>query len=699
MRLLNVKTRKFEEFLGDNVPPYAILSHRWGDSEVTFQDINSGRLSAWRKTWSKSWPPKLEGCRLQAIQDNLSYIWIDTCCIDKTNSVELAEAINSMFNWYKNAARCYAYLSDVIQQSSTLSSSTPPGFRDSKWFTRGWTLQELLAPKEVYFYGSRWHLIGTKTGLWADIEGVTRIPRAFLVGWADLHEASVAQRMSWAANRVTTRKEDVAYCLLGLFGITMPMIYGEKDQAFVRLQLEIMKNSGDQSILAWGLPPCHNTTDGDPLAVYRGVLANVPADFANSGRIVPCVGYKQQITGSFEFLGGLLRMQVPVVNNLSGQLFGVLNCGPESDKAKLVGIPLTVVPADEQTDNYLRPAGRQSILFSISQMQDFNPKIICIRRDASGLQSESATRKNCFYIDESTARVKLVDVVPKDRWMEDRKMITTSSGSDQDTQEEIFLRFRCTNSDDEDFVVVLVFKSEHGLVQSTGHLMILSQQVPLAALVKDFKSLDSCLYGQQSGSNGGASVSVSVRQELVAGQSVFVVKLIELAKPSGIEKKTANATEHLIMLRLKREQERDNAARQALKLTMIDNASVLKEAESEERKVQVLFDEDQVRLQAAMEQAKKAAETLKVAQSRVISARECTLAFERELQELQIRDDSRQRAIQRLASSRLRRQYKAQLVIGIDFVSGRLPLPVPKKIVLMWPQIRVRHLLAWHFPL
>ena len=94
MRLLNVKTRNFEDFPGENIPPYAILSHRWGDKEVTFQDI---KQSWWR--W-KAWPQKLEGCRRQAEKDNLSYIWVDICCIDKTNSVELSEAINSMFNWY-----------------------------------------------------------------------------------------------------------------------------------------------------------------------------------------------------------------------------------------------------------------------------------------------------------------------------------------------------------------------------------------------------------------------------------------------------------------------------------------------------------------------------------------------------------------------------------------------------------------------
>ena len=282
MRLLNVKTRKSEEFFDGNIPPYAILSHRWGDNEVTFRDIKSGRLSGLWK--SQSWPLKLEGCRLQAGKDNLSYIWVDTCCIDKTNSVELNEAINSMFNWYKNATKCYVYLSDV--HSSNVPEAPQSEFRASSWFTRGWTLQELLAPKELHFYGSKWESIGTKNELSPTIEEITGIPRVYLTGQVGLHEASVAQRMSWAANRVTTRTEDVAYCLLGLFRVTMPMIYGEKEQSFVRLQHEIMKNSEYHSILAWDSTSDEDTTDENPLAVHGGALATSPADFANSGGVL-----------------------------------------------------------------------------------------------------------------------------------------------------------------------------------------------------------------------------------------------------------------------------------------------------------------------------------------------------------------------------------------------------------------------------
>ncbi len=246
MRLINIETLKLEEFFGDDIPRYAILSHTWGAPgvEVTLQDVQAGIIT-------KSGKIKLEGCCQQAKKDGLGYAWIDTCCIDKTNSVELGEAINSMFRWYRRATMCYAYLSDVPAGDN----SRDPGskFFVSRWFRRGWTLQELLAPEEVQFYNQGWGFIGTKLDMVTEIETITGIPRDFLLGWEHIHEASVAQRMSWAAKRETTRKEDTAYCLLGIFDVTMSMIYGEGDRAMSRLQQEIMRFTGDHSILAWGL--------------------------------------------------------------------------------------------------------------------------------------------------------------------------------------------------------------------------------------------------------------------------------------------------------------------------------------------------------------------------------------------------------------------------------------------------------------
>jgi hypothetical protein len=178
--------------------------------------------------------------------------WIDSCCIDKTSSAELSEAINSMFRWYQNAQVCYAYLSDVPAIEDLDHYRKDSEFRRSKWFTRGWTLQELLAPEIVVFYNHDWVEIGTKALMSGVIRSITNIDRGFLMGESEIKPACVAQKMSWASRRKTTRLEDTAYCLMGLFDVNMPLLYGEGEKAFYRLQLEIIKNSSDESIFAWG---------------------------------------------------------------------------------------------------------------------------------------------------------------------------------------------------------------------------------------------------------------------------------------------------------------------------------------------------------------------------------------------------------------------------------------------------------------
>ena len=163
----------------------------------------------------------------------------DLCCIDKTSSAELSEAINSMYRWYQESGVCYAYLADV----------PPNAFSKSRWFTRGWTLQELIAPSTVIFLDQKWQEIGTKSSLQRVISEITGIPTDILLG-GDLEDASIAQRMSWASKRETTRVEDAAYCLMGIFSIHMPMLYGEGERAFIRLQEEIMRVSDDHSLFA-----------------------------------------------------------------------------------------------------------------------------------------------------------------------------------------------------------------------------------------------------------------------------------------------------------------------------------------------------------------------------------------------------------------------------------------------------------------
>ncbi len=253
MRLLNTTTKIVEEVREDFMPPYAILSHTWGDEEVTLQDLQALHSHQDRTSphpvQSRNGYLKIDGCCTMARNNGFEWVWIDTCCIDKTSSSELSEAINTMFRWYKEAVVCYVYLSDVLLFEDGYAPESQ--FRQSRWFTRGWTLQELVAPKEVKFYDALWEVIGNRSKLRYLIQEITEIPASFFTNQS-VYDASIAQRMSWAANRQTTRKEDLAYCLIGLFDVNMPLLYGEGDKAFRRLQEEIIKQSNDQSIFAWG---------------------------------------------------------------------------------------------------------------------------------------------------------------------------------------------------------------------------------------------------------------------------------------------------------------------------------------------------------------------------------------------------------------------------------------------------------------
>ncbi|KAI5981754.1 hypothetical protein EDC04DRAFT_3082815 [Pisolithus marmoratus] len=199
----------------------------------------------------------------QAQNDGLEWVWIDTCCIDKKSSPELSEAINSMYNWYANAEVCYAYLHDTegdSWQHCWMHSWEHRQKLTPKWFSRGWTLQELIAPRVVHFFDQKWQRIGDKAELAWPLSNITRIPAEVLKKGLqkesrsvnDHGRPSVAQIFSWAADRTTTREEDRAYSLLGLLGVHMPMLYGEGKNAFRRLQLEMIRTSNDQSIFAWG---------------------------------------------------------------------------------------------------------------------------------------------------------------------------------------------------------------------------------------------------------------------------------------------------------------------------------------------------------------------------------------------------------------------------------------------------------------
>jgi hypothetical protein len=222
------------------IPEYAILSHTWGpdSDEVTYRDLVSGTGE------DKAGYKKISFCAEQAKRDGLQYFWVDTCCIDKTNHTELHEAINSMFRWYRDAARCYVYLSDILidapeDNRNETVSTWEAAFRESRWFTRGWTLQELLAPKRVEFFSQNGRRLGDRVSLETQIHEITDIDVLAFQG-TPVSYFDVEERFKWAEKRQTAREEDWAYCLLGVFGVFMPLLYGEgRDNAILRLRREI----------------------------------------------------------------------------------------------------------------------------------------------------------------------------------------------------------------------------------------------------------------------------------------------------------------------------------------------------------------------------------------------------------------------------------------------------------------------------
>ncbi|KAH9851032.1 heterokaryon incompatibility protein-domain-containing protein [Lenzites betulinus] len=293
---------------------YVILSHTWrpvsAGGEQSYEDLRKlqaevaippststfGRFKQNGTQDSVLSHPQLSAkvkgiCRI-AREAGYDLVWIDSCCIDKSSSAELSEAINSMYEWYRLAAVCYAYLEDVPDGASTDSLF----FSQSRWYTRGWTLQELIAPKHIIFLSFAWGFLGTKMSLAATLEQLTGVDFALLTERAQLDSFSVARRMSWAARRRTTRVEDEAYCLMGIFNIHMTPIYGEGRQAaFTRLQEEVIKTIPDQSIFSWGRCSLLSDTNHarnlsaawQALPYETGLIAHAPADFEFSVDDVP----------------------------------------------------------------------------------------------------------------------------------------------------------------------------------------------------------------------------------------------------------------------------------------------------------------------------------------------------------------------------------------------------------------------------
>ena len=366
MRLINNATLALESFMG-KPPPYAILSHTWADGEVTYEDFSEADPQA--RTQKKGFRKIAMTCEL-AVRAGLTHSWVDTCCIDKRSSAELTEAINSMFRWYADAAVCFAWLADLAPdeaaeaslsglslsahrsprhrpQQQEVEAVTIPGLERCRWFTRGWTLQELIAPRTVQFYDRDWHLRGTKAELSAQLARITNVSREVLANPARMHRLSVASRMAWASGRETTRVEDTAYCLLGIFDVNMPLLYGEGERAFLRLQEAIASQTNDFSLFAWTAqpPPASEAAErGKKPQSYCGVCASSPADFrgAASIRLLRDAAFDPE----FIITNKGLRMNTNIFPGEGGYFLG-LNCTHHVDSPSQSQNYGTVEPGEE----------------------------------------------------------------------------------------------------------------------------------------------------------------------------------------------------------------------------------------------------------------------------------------------------------------------------------------------------------------
>ncbi|KAK2755647.1 het domain protein [Colletotrichum kahawae] len=354
---------KLVDFTPDQIPDYTILSHTWGSDEFVYADIRDHTAVG-----KPSFKKVRHSCH-KTIDDGFQYVWIDSCCIDKSSSAELSEAINSMFDWYSNAKKCYAYLSDFSTEPLEMDCK----FHECRWFTRGWTLQELIAPNDLIFFSKDWAKIGSKLTMSDQLSTITGIDEDILTGIKPIESASIAKRMSWAAGRETTRPEDIAYCLMGLFGVNMPMLYGEGDKAFLRLQEEIMRQSDDQSLFAW----VDLSTSAE---TNYGLLAKSPLYFKDSHTVVPYQDFEPRAPYSMTNRG--LQIDLPLTLVKGGLFAAALNCPapPNYEDSSFLAIYLKRISYGDQrfarvsAEKFIRvqERGRKQTIFV---RQNFNSLI------------------------------------------------------------------------------------------------------------------------------------------------------------------------------------------------------------------------------------------------------------------------------------------------------------------------------------
>ncbi|KAI0450504.1 hypothetical protein F5B21DRAFT_517424 [Xylaria acuta] len=520
-----------------------INSHTWGHDreELTLGDVQEGRID---KPGARS--VKFRGGCRRAKRDGLGYIWIDTCCIDKANTVELAEAINSMFRWYRRASVCYAYLSDV--PSNDIPRDPASKFRASRWFQRGWTLQELLAPENLRFYDSEWCNIGNRGELCPVLEEITGVPRVFLLGITESHTASIAQRIAWAAQRETKRKEDLAYCLLGIFDVTMSMIYGE-----------------DDSILAWGLSIGNKDPRGESGQI---VSRNQPTTSLNS----------------FDISGGSLRIHLPLLTLPGSIVLGLLSCGPEQVPGQVVGISLTEVTSG-RSDEYVRPNGYHSVLQRIPAPST-PAGLIHIKNDSPTTKSAGA---NQFWL-----------------YNDDRTMII-STITTPNTSHPTLVRLRHNEGTSKDFLMVLELAQQDIHIKAQCSVTVCPRSTPLEELLGKYGYVVKRASGKRSASNGLLNLRVALEPD--SRQPMFTsIKPEILPRPPDV---TVDATMELqrsdLMLELEHileEEMRRIAAEEDLNIEAFQRTRKLTEIRTERE----FLEGEQKRLKVKLEASIKSEE-------------------------------------------------------------------------------------------
>ncbi|KAF4953626.1 hypothetical protein FGADI_5962 [Fusarium gaditjirri] len=525
MRLINVENLKLETFIGGQIPSYAILSHRWGndDEEVTFKDMTRGATE-------KAGMKKVKGCCRQAKKHNLKYAWIDTCCIDKESSKELDEAINSMFQWYRRAAICYTYMADVPHEQDIWESTS--SFSSSSWFTRGWTLQELLAPEDIHFFDETWSPIGTKEDLASEIEDITGIARKFLLGWVDFHQASVAQRMSWASKRKTKREEDTAYCLLGIFNVTMPMVYGEGHKAFERLQLKIMEQTTDDSIFAWGIKVQgmeseseSQTSSGDD-SMSAGIFASSPADFAKCGRIVP-KAHDPACINTFAVSGGYIQTSLKLQSSDHGVTYGLLNCGIENTTDGIIAIPLhCTTPSAATIREYIRPLGYGPILLSGRRTDYRDVREVRIRVNRQTRPMEMTGRRFWLHIDgHQKLKLHLQEIWPPFSWNKGRAFVTEIDDINREFSRKHIARFTSRAEKGSDIIVVLDFSIDTAKACADYFVIAAPESLSLRMINSSLEYMEPEHLQDKVIDNGNVVVKVSVQVEDIPQGSIFMMRL------------------------------------------------------------------------------------------------------------------------------------------------------------------------------